>query len=106
MASAGLSGNVALRSAGDMMLKKPRPLPAPPPETAASHQTLQLIGYWGVVIAWMATISLMSGEPFSAANTNRYLDPLLRYFFPHLSPAGFALAHTVIRKAAHFCEFF
>ncbi len=62
--------------------------------------------YWGIVIGWMAVISLLSTEPFSAANTNRYLDPLLRYFFPHISAAEFAFWHFVVRKSAHFTEFF
>lgn len=54
----------------------------------------------------MALISLLSTEPFSAANTNRYLDPVLRFFFPHLTQAGFLFAHYLIRKSAHFTEFF
>jgi len=54
----------------------------------------------------MLVISLLSGEPFSAENTNRYLDPVLRWLFPHLTAAQFTLAHTVIRKSAHFTEFF
>src|SRR5262249_19195190 len=74
----------------------------PAPRGAALH----LIGYWGVVFVWMGFISLLSTEPFSAANTNRYLDPVLRFFFPHLTPAQFVFAHSVIRKTAHFAEFF
>ncbi len=66
----------------------------------------QLLSYWGVVVAWMAAISLLSTEPFSADNTNRYLDPVLRFFFPHLSAPAFTLAHSIIRKTAHFAEFF
>jgi VanZ family protein len=62
--------------------------------------------YWGVVIAWMAVISLLSTEPFSASNTNRYLDPVLRYFFPRITAAQFIFWHYMIRKAAHFAEFF
>jgi VanZ family protein len=65
-----------------------------------------IIRYWGVVATWMLVISLLSGEPFSAANTNRYLDPIVRFFFPHLTAAQFTLAHAVIRKSAHFIEFF
>lgn len=62
--------------------------------------------YWGVVIGWMVVISLLSTEPFSAANTNRYLDPLLRYLFPHITAAEFAFWHYIVRKSAHFAEFF
>jgi VanZ family protein len=62
--------------------------------------------YWGVVIAWMVVISLLSTEPFSAANTNRYLDPVLRCFFPHITAAQFVFWHYVVRKVAHLAEFF
>jgi len=54
----------------------------------------------------MIVISTLSGEGFSAENTNRYLDPFLRYFFPKLGPSGFVLAHSVVRKSAHMTEFF
>jgi len=75
---------------------------AAPPRTSA----LSIIGYWGTVIAWMAVISLFSTEPFSASNTNRYIDPVLRFFFPNFRQADFVFAHGVIRKTAHLTEFF
>jgi VanZ family protein len=65
-----------------------------------------LARYWAVVAAWMLFISVMSSDPFSAANTHRYIDPVLRYFFPDLTPSGFVFAHSIIRKTAHFVEFF
>ena len=65
-----------------------------------------LAPYWGVVLSWMVVISLFSTEPFSAENTGRYIDPLLRYFFPRITGAEFVLWHSVIRKSAHFTEFF
>lgn len=75
-------------------------------EPAPPNPALRVVGYWSAVVAWMVVISGLSTEPFSAANTNRYLDPVLRYLFPHLTPADFLFAHTVIRKSAHFTEFF
>jgi VanZ family protein len=82
--------------------------PSPPPDAGAAPRpaTLQLIWYWGVVALWMAVISLMSTDPFSAANTHRYLDPMLRFLFPHLSATDYLYWHYVIRKTAHFGEFF
>ncbi len=62
--------------------------------------------YWGTVCAWLLLISALSTDPFSAQNTHRYIDPILRWLFPELSPAGFAVAHTIIRKSGHFTEFF
>lgn len=74
---------------------------------ARAHSPLTAVArYWGVVIAWMAVISLFSTEPFSASNTNRYLDPILRYFFPHITAAQFVFWHYIVRKSAHFTEFF
>jgi VanZ family protein len=75
-------------------------------ETRAPSPLTTVALYWGVVIVWMALISLLSTEPFSAANTNRYLDPILRYFFPHITAAEYRFWHTVVRKSAHFAEFF
>ena len=66
----------------------------------------EALPYWAVVVAWMLVISLMSTEPFSAANTHRYIDPVLRYLFPNITRAELFFAHTVIRKTAHFVEFF
>lgn len=75
-------------------------------EPAPAVSAFQILGYWGVVLAWMAVISTMSSEPFSASNTHRYIDPVLRFFFPNLRPADFVFAHTIIRKTAHLTEFF
>ncbi len=62
--------------------------------------------YWGTVALWMLFISLLSTDPFSASNTNRYIDPVLRFLFPGITGPGFTIAHTVVRKTAHFSEFF
>lgn len=61
--------------------------------------------YWTVVVAWMALVSYLSTDAFSAENTNRYLDPFLRWLLPGVTNPELVLAHTVIRKAAHFTEF-
>ena len=86
--------------------QKPSATADPKVELSDTTPALPSIGYWGVVLGWMVVISLMSTEPFSASNTNRYIDPVLRFFFPGLRPADFVFAHTVIRKTAHFVEFF
>jgi VanZ family protein len=57
------------------------------------------------VIVWAAFISWFSTDAFSARSTNSYIDPVLRYFFGDLTPAGFRLAHNVIRKSAHLIEY-
>jgi VanZ family protein len=75
----------------------PWPPPSPPWATR--------LRYWAVVLAWMGLISYLSTDAFSAANTHRYLDPVLRWLFPWSSNAELRAAHTVIRKSAHFIEF-
>ena len=60
---------------------------------------------WAPVAVWAACISWFSTEAFSAQSTHHYIDPALRLFFWELSPAGFRLAHTIIRKAAHLTEY-
>lgn len=76
------------------------------PVVRRSPSRVELLRYWLPVAGWMLCISMFSGDPFSAANTHHYIDPILNFFFPELSPAGFALAHTIVRKLAHFTEFF
>ena len=78
----------------------------PPLTPRLVYHWLHLLRYWVVVVLWMGCISALSTDPFSAHNTHRYIDPVLRWLFPDLTPAGFVTAHTVIRKTAHFVEFF
>lgn len=62
--------------------------------------------YWAVVAVWMGVISYLSTDAFSASNTHRYLDPLLRWLFPDLTNPDLLRMHSVVRKLAHFVEFF
>jgi len=72
------------------------------PAPSTSPSALQR---WLPVIIWAGFISWFSTDAFSARSTNNYIDPLLRYFFGELTPAGFRLAHTIIRKSAHLTEY-
>lgn len=62
--------------------------------------------YWVVVVLWMGVISYLSTDAFSASNTHRYLDPFLRWLFPDLTNPEVLRMHSVVRKLAHFGEFF
>ena len=75
-------------------------------DEAADPMVARGLPYWAIVLAWMVLISVLSTEPFSAENTNRYIDPLLRFIFRHPTAAQFVFWHTMIRKSAHFIEFF
>lgn len=60
---------------------------------------------WLPVIVWAAFISWFSTDAFSARSTNSYIDPVLRFFFGELTPAGFRFAHSIVRKSAHLLEY-
>lgn len=60
---------------------------------------------WLPVLVWATFISWFSTDAFSARSTNSYIDPVLRLLFGELTPAGFRLAHSVVRKSAHLTEY-
>ena len=72
---------------------------------AASSNRLATLQRWLPVVVWAAFISWFSTDAFSARSTNSYIDPVLRFFFGELTPAGFRFAHSVIRKSAHLIEY-
>lgn len=57
------------------------------------------------LLLWMLFIYLASTSGFSAANTSRFIRPLLLWLFPEISQERIALVHFIIRKAAHFTEY-
>ena len=62
--------------------------------------------YWLPAIAWAIVISLASTDAFSASHTSRIIVPILRWLFPHAGAATIEWLHFLIRKAAHFIEYF
>lgn len=66
----------------------------------------QRLWRYGPLLVWMAFISFASTGEFSADNTSRILRPLLLWLFPGTSPARLAHIHFLVRKAAHFTEYF
>lgn len=71
----------------------------------ASFDWIGTLLRWVPVVVWAAFISWFSTDAFSARSTNSYIDPVLRWIFGDLTPAGFRLAHSVIRKSAHLIEY-
>jgi len=57
------------------------------------------------LLFWMALIFLASTSELSASNTNLVLQPLLRWFFPHISDERISLVHVIVRKSGHFAEY-
>ena len=63
------------------------------------------LGEWLLVMVWGAVIFTLSTSAFSAANTSRIIDPILRWLIPTISPAAVDVCHMLVRKSAHFTEY-
>jgi VanZ family protein len=61
---------------------------------------------WAPAIAWAAVIWLFSTQAFTAEATAGFLLPLLHKLFPHTSLETLLFLHFLIRKSAHFVEYF
>jgi VanZ family protein len=60
---------------------------------------------WLPAMIWMGCLFILSTEIFSAANTGRYIEPVLRLIFPAASAATIGTMHGMVRKAAHFTNY-
>jgi VanZ family protein len=45
-------------------------------------------------------------DSFSASKTSKFFGPILRFFFPDISPQSFEFWHGVFRKGGHVTEYF
>jgi VanZ family protein len=61
---------------------------------------------WWPALAWAVVISLFSTGAFTSENTGRIIIPALHWLFPSLTPQTLAFLHHIIRKCAHFTEYF
>jgi VanZ family protein len=64
------------------------------------------VGRYLPLLAWMVFISFASTSEFSGENTSRIVRPLVLWLFPHTSEETLAVVHVVVRKIAHFTEYF
>ena len=60
---------------------------------------------WLPVAVWALVIFVFSTSYFSAENTSKFIDPILRFLMPTASAATIALGHGLVRKAAHFVNY-
>jgi VanZ family protein len=74
------------------------PIPTGAPEQASMRQ-------WIPVIVWGLLIFSLSTSAFSAVNTARIIDPILKLILPGISAAAIDVSHMLIRKCAHFTEY-
>jgi VanZ family protein len=66
----------------------------------------QWLRSWWPAILWAALIFTASTDSFSSDNTASVLYPILHALIPHLTTDQFAVIHHLIRKSAHFTEYF
>jgi VanZ family protein len=55
---------------------------------------------------WAIAISIFSSKYFSSSYTAGIIIPILHFLFPHASKDTLFLMHHLIRKSAHFIEYF
>lgn len=61
---------------------------------------------WWPALLWAALISSFSTSAFSSEHTSLIIIPVLRWLLPHASPETLSELHHLIRKCAHFVEYF
>jgi VanZ family protein len=61
---------------------------------------------WWPALAWAVVISGFSTGAFTAENTSRIIIPILHWLLPHASTHTLNHLHHIIRKCAHFTEYF
>jgi VanZ family protein len=79
-------------------------MPADKTLTASSPE-LASLKEWIPVLLWGAVIFTLSTSGFSAINTIKAIDPILRLLIPGISSAAIGVSHTLVRKVAHFTEY-
>jgi VanZ family protein len=70
-----------------------------------NSRTRRRVWRYGPLLLWIAFISFASTQEFSAANTSRFIRPILLWLFPNITEATITTVHFVVRKAAHFTEY-
>ena len=61
---------------------------------------------WWPAVLWACFIFVMSTDSFSAQHTGWFFEPILRALFPSFSADQIDFIHHIIRKSAHFTEYF
>ena len=73
---------------------------------AASIRLMRWLRLWWPALAWALVISAFSSGAFSSEHTSRIIIPILRWLMPHAAPETLSELHHLIRKCAHFVEYF
>lgn len=86
------------------------PRPAPQLREVKPHiRELPVVRWllsWWPALLWGAVIFSMSTDTFSSEHTASVIEPILRWIYPAVTAEQFAVIHHLIRKTAHFTEYF
>ena len=93
-----------METKSDMSPTQPGPI-IRPANNLSSPMPSWLRAWWPALF-WAAVIFFFSTDGFSSDRTSLIIGPIIHWFFPSLSPGGLELAHHLIRKSAHFTEYF
>jgi len=89
--------------------------PSPTPQTSSPEATprvprtsclVLLLRAWWPALLWASIIFTFSTDTFSSEHTSRIIVPLIQWLFPSISAESLDLAHHLVRKSAHFFEYF
>jgi|SRR5271169_2469949 len=89
--------------------RNPRPAPTLDEVRHRAAAPSPIVGWlraWWPAFLWAAVISLASTDSLSSEHTSRIIEPLLHWLFPALSQDSLEYVHHLIRKCAHFVEYF
>lgn len=65
-----------------------------------------LLWFWLPSLIWAGLIFSASFRGFSSEHTESILFPIFKRLFPHHSPVTWAWTHLLLRKLAHWAEYF
>ena len=76
-------------------------------EAAGPHSDRPQSRLWryAPLIFWMAAIFFASTGELSASNTALLIEPLIRWFMPHVANEHIVFLHLLVRKAGHLSEY-
>ena len=88
--------------------RNPRPAPQLPEMQPRLHKLLipAWLRAWWPAVAWAVVIFTLSTDSFSSDHTATVLSFFVKWLFPHLTEDQFNFIHHIIRKSAHFTEYF
>jgi VanZ family protein len=88
--------------------RNPRPAPDLPEVQPRLSQLLipRWILSWWPALLWAVVIFTMSTDTFSSEHTASIFEPVFRWLVPSLTGDQFDIIHHLIRKSAHFSEYF